>query len=100
MFTMAQVMQMMSQTGLNQPTCNFCGGPHFSANCNSGGMFTSSTPSYFTHHEEVDYVGNAPRQQNNPYSNTYNPGWQNHPNFGWSNNTNQGPSGFQRPYSQ
>ena len=63
-------------------------------------MFASSTLSPFTHHEEVDYVGNAPRQQNNPYSNTYNPGWQNHPNFGWSNNTNQGSSGFQRPYSQ
>ncbi|EOY08940.1 Uncharacterized protein TCM_024233 [Theobroma cacao] len=23
--------------------------------------------------------------QNNPYSNTYNPGWKNHPNFSWAN---------------
>ncbi|CAL8988178.1 unnamed protein product [Prunus brigantina] len=37
---------------------------------------------------------------NDPYSNTYNPGWRNHPNFKWSNNSNvqqpQGPPpGFQ-----
>ena len=33
----------------------------------------------------VNYVGNFNRQpQNNPYSNTYNPGWQQHPNFSWS----------------
>ncbi|CAA0805906.1 Unknown protein, partial [Striga hermonthica] len=25
---------------------------------------------------------------NDPYSNTYNPGWRNHPNFSWSNNNN------------
>ncbi|KAI4347750.1 hypothetical protein L6164_008533 [Bauhinia variegata] len=30
--------------------------------------------------EEVNYVGN-----NNPYSNTYNPGWRNHSNFSWKN---------------
>ncbi|GLU07084.1 hypothetical protein SLE2022_240580 [Rubroshorea leprosula] len=38
-------------------------------------------------------------QQNNPYSNTYNPGWKNHPNFSWSNNQNivKQPPGFQQP---
>ncbi|XP_021279860.1 uncharacterized protein LOC110413413 [Herrania umbratica] len=40
--------------------------------------------------ESVQFVGNFNRQQNNPYSNTYNPGWRNHPNFSWSNNA--GPS--------
>ena len=25
----------------------------------------------------------APRPGNDPYSNTYNPGWRNHPNFSW-----------------
>src|SRR5262249_54549399 len=30
-------------------------------------------------------------QQNNPYSNTYNPGWRNHPNFSWSNQQNPRP---------
>ncbi|MDV3153251.1 MAG: hypothetical protein Q8755_02625, partial [Candidatus Phytoplasma australasiaticum] len=32
-------------------------------------------------HEQVDFMGNQYRPQNNPYSNTYNPGWKNHPNF-------------------
>ncbi|XP_073120529.1 uncharacterized protein [Henckelia pumila] len=35
---------------------------------------------------EVDaenFMGNQGRQQYNPYSNTYNPGWKNHPNFSW-----------------
>ncbi|KAK8690650.1 hypothetical protein V6N13_074181 [Hibiscus sabdariffa] len=30
-------------------------------------------------------VGNYNRSENNPYSNTYNPGWRQHPNFSWSN---------------
>ena len=40
--------------------------------------------------EQANYVGNQfqGRQANNPYSNTYNSGWQNHPNFLWSNNNN------------
>ncbi|XP_017974466.1 PREDICTED: uncharacterized protein LOC108661548 [Theobroma cacao] len=38
----------------------------------------------------VQFMGNFNKQQNNPYSNTYNPGWKNHPNFSWNNNT--GPS--------
>ena len=29
----------------------------------------------------VDYVGSSSHPQNNPYSNTYNPGWRNHLNF-------------------
>ncbi|PRQ50501.1 hypothetical protein RchiOBHm_Chr2g0133891 [Rosa chinensis] len=35
--------------------------------------------------EQVNQVGNfVPRnQRNDPYSNTYNPGWRNHPNFSW-----------------
>ncbi|KAI3754863.1 hypothetical protein L1987_54655 [Smallanthus sonchifolius] len=42
--------------------------------------------------EQVDFVGTN-RPQNNPYSNTYNPGWKNHPKFRWKDN-NQGQSGF------
>ena len=51
--------------------------------------------------EQVDYLGNPVRPQNNPYSNTYNPGWRNHPNFSWSNPAYRGGNapapGFQRP---
>ena len=41
--------------------------------------------------EEVNAMNNFnPRPRNDPYSNTYNPGWRNHPNFSWSNNQNTG----------
>jgi len=36
--------------------------------------------------EQVNVFQNySPRPQNNPYSNTYNPGWRNHPNFSYRN---------------
>ncbi|KAK8694694.1 hypothetical protein V6N13_072241 [Hibiscus sabdariffa] len=38
-----------------------------------------------TMHESASYVGNYNRNANNPYSNTYNPGWRQHPNFSWGN---------------
>ncbi|KAK8498802.1 hypothetical protein V6N12_066943 [Hibiscus sabdariffa] len=38
-----------------------------------------------TMHESASYVGNYNRNDNNPYSNTYNPGWRQHPNFSWGN---------------
>ena len=41
----------------------------------------------------VNYVGNFNRQpQNNPYSNTYNPGWKQHPNFSWSSQNRNAPA--------
>ena len=45
--------------------------------------------SYNQQDETVNYVNNFNRQRNNPYSNTYNSGWKNHPNFAWSNNLGQ-----------
>jgi len=53
--------------------CDLCGGGHKSIECQVGNPFQQA--------EQVDYVGNPLRQQGNPYSNTYNPGWRNHPNF-------------------
>ncbi|KAF7821267.1 DNA-directed DNA polymerase [Senna tora] len=40
--------------------------------------------------ESVQYLAN--RNANNPYFNTYNSGWRNHPNFSWSQNQGTGPS--------
>ena len=38
-------------------------------------------------------MGNFNRQpQNNPYSNTYNPGWKQHPNFSWSDQNRNTPA--------
>ncbi|XP_022024854.1 uncharacterized protein LOC110925193 [Helianthus annuus] len=69
-----------------QSSCEQCGVSHEPGTCEQGVMFTG--------HEEVDYMGNQIRPQNNPYSNTYNLGWKNHPNFGWkSGSGNQNPLG-------
>ncbi|XP_021980711.1 uncharacterized protein LOC110876859 [Helianthus annuus] len=70
-----------------QSSCEQCGVSHEPGTCEQGVMFTG--------HEEVDYLGNQIRPQNNLYSNTYNPGWKNHQNFGWkSNSGNQNPLGY------
>ncbi|KAG8488716.1 hypothetical protein CXB51_016697 [Gossypium anomalum] len=50
--------------------------------------------------EQVHYMGNNSRPQNNPYSNTYNADWRNHPNFSWGGQGNQrpqNPPSFQQP---
>ncbi|XP_075482860.1 uncharacterized protein LOC142523099 [Primulina tabacum] len=44
--------------------------------------------------DSVNYVGNQGRQQYNPYSFSYNPGWRNHPNFGWRPSENS----VEQPY--
>jgi hypothetical protein len=35
--------------------------------------------------EQTNMLNNNFRPQNNPFSNTYNPRWRNHPNFSWRN---------------
>ncbi|KAL4293894.1 hypothetical protein AHAS_Ahas18G0173700 [Arachis hypogaea] len=40
--------------------------------------------------EQANYIENSPRQNHDPYSKTYKPGWKNHPNFGWGNQQDQG----------
>jgi hypothetical protein len=84
----AQVYQIKSVS------CEICGGGHPADEC----------PMVATQqNEDVNFVGNQPRQQNNPYSNTYNPGWRQHPNFSWGGQTSGGQTtstgnqGFQRP---
>ena len=46
--------------------------------------------------EQFNFFGNQFQEKhgNNPYSNTYNPGWRNHLNFSWNNNNNMVPQGF------
>jgi hypothetical protein len=59
--------------------------------------------------EQVNAFNNFQKQSSGPYSESYNPGWRNHPNFSWKQNqpTNQGgaphaenhyPSGFPPTY--
>ncbi|KAL4280726.1 hypothetical protein GQ457_03G013620 [Hibiscus cannabinus] len=54
--------------------CDLCNANHNSLEC-------PQNP------ESSFYVGNFNRN-NNPYSNTYNPGWKQHPNFSWNNQGN------------
>ncbi|XP_020417839.1 uncharacterized protein LOC109948603 [Prunus persica] len=81
----------LSVNAINTSTnfgCELCAGPHPSSECTKGNPFASA--------EQVNQVGEFNRQRNNPYSNTYNPGWRNHPNFSWSNthNVQRPPPGF------
>ncbi|KAG8491810.1 hypothetical protein CXB51_015017 [Gossypium anomalum] len=76
--------------------------PVMRCNSSGGGLPTEYPPfNPTTEKEQVNYIGNNNfRSQNNPYSNTYNAGWKNHPNFSWSGQGNQrpqNPQGFQQP---
>ncbi|XP_048492988.1 uncharacterized protein LOC125493566 [Beta vulgaris subsp. vulgaris] len=64
LFTKMSNVNSMSTT----MPCNLCGGAHLTAEC--------------ANVEQAQYVSNFNKHpQNDPYSNTYNPGWRNHPNF-------------------
>ena len=61
-----------------QEVCALCASPnHFVSECPAVPQFSEFM------HEQVQQapVQQARRLGNDPYSNTYNPGWRNHPNF-------------------
>ena len=77
--SMSNLLKNMSMRGNLQPapmgqvaavSCVFCGDEHTFDSC-------PSNP------ESICYLGNQNLSRNNPYSNSYNPGWRNHPNFSW-----------------
>ena len=39
-------------------------------------------------HEQAHALNSLQRPNHNPYSQTYNPGWRNHPNFNWKSDNN------------
>ena len=96
---LAQVANLSKQirsltiNGIHTPVevCNICNGEHASMDCHMGNSLIPSQP------EHAQFIGNYNRQQNNPFSNTSNPGWQNHMNFSWKNSQNvmKQPPGFQ-----
>ncbi|KAK2428208.1 hypothetical protein QL285_026743 [Trifolium repens] len=74
--------QSASQAQVNAAqgvTCDFCHQNHANGECFPAGS------------EEALYLANFRKSNpnNNPFSNTYNKGWRDHPNFGWGGNTNQ-----------
>ncbi|XP_040375186.1 uncharacterized protein LOC121052996 [Rosa chinensis] len=82
--------------------------PQVCSICSYSDHTTDRCPMSTLSEEQVNFVG-QPRHKYDPYSNTYNPGWKDHPNFRWNNNDNvvrstQGvyntPPGFQAPRQQ
>ncbi|XP_071729286.1 uncharacterized protein [Rutidosis leptorrhynchoides] len=76
-----------------QEVCEICGDPsHFSYGCRNG------IPPV-NHHIVAEHVNEVQGRRFDPYSNTYNSGWRNHPNFSWSNNNalNANQGNQQRP---
>ncbi|XP_052298373.1 uncharacterized protein LOC102614752 [Citrus sinensis] len=73
--------------------------------CNSNDHFTQECPTLPALKECLNDQANVINTFNkpNPYSQTYNPGWKNHPNFSWRNNNNAQssqappPQNFQNP---
>lgn len=57
--------------------CEHCGGHHGYRLCPFVDVNSLSM-------EQAQVIGNFPRP-NNPYSNSYNPRWRNHPNLSWRN---------------
>ncbi|XP_078166211.1 uncharacterized protein LOC144560859 [Carex rostrata] len=78
-------------------SCDNCGtGDHSTLECQFG-----NSQSQESEIEQVNALNGFGRPQNDPFSNTYNPGWRNHPNFSWKNNNpnaipqqNNQPPGF------
>jgi len=64
-------------SSLPHPSCEICGYiDHLTEHCQVGSLFAQNTS------DQVNYVNNFnPRPTNDPYSNTYNLGWRNHPNL-------------------
>jgi hypothetical protein len=75
-------------------SCLVCASPlHQAQSCPSMAVFSEM--------EQVNAFNNFQKHSTGPYSETYNPGWRNHPNFSWKQNqpTNQGgfPPTYQNP---
>ncbi|KAL5580498.1 hypothetical protein UlMin_012940 [Ulmus minor] len=62
--------------------------------CNGLDHTSRECPTYFEIKEikeECNALGIPFRKTYNPYSNTFNPGWKNHPNFSWRSNAQPSP---------
>ncbi|XP_057440003.1 uncharacterized protein LOC130731798 [Lotus japonicus] len=85
---MAEIQNQMKTTKVGgriaKVECVTCGGQHDSEDC------TETRPE-----EEVKAMGQA---RNDPFSNTYNPGWRNHPNFSWRQSNNGQGGMYQRQF--
>ncbi|XP_073121648.1 uncharacterized protein [Henckelia pumila] len=72
--------------------CEKCGVEHFTKDCKTGNL------SYQPDGGMMNHVGNKNRPRNDPFSNTCNPEWKQHPNFscGGQNNRSYGNQNYGR----
>ncbi|XP_020262408.1 uncharacterized protein LOC109838369 [Asparagus officinalis] len=89
----------VASTSISCEICGYVG--HSALQCQLGNPPSIDTSG----NEQVNYVNNF-NQKGDPFSNTYNPGWRNHPNFSYRNPpgnpmpaSNFGPPGFRAPQS-
>ncbi|CAL2280276.1 unnamed protein product [Prunus armeniaca] len=54
--------------------------------CSDNSHPTNNCPLSDLTQEQANQINSFQKPRHDPYSNTYNPGWKNHPNFSWSNN--------------
>ncbi|XP_075489529.1 uncharacterized protein LOC142528372 [Primulina tabacum] len=79
---------------LQEISCEKCGGEHFVKDCQD------DNPFYVQNEAPVNQVGVQNRSRNDPYSNTYNPGWRQHPNFSWGGQNSQNRPQGEQPYGK
>jgi hypothetical protein len=83
----------IAHTSTQLESCSFCFSTmHHVNDCPTTGNYTDVS------HEQVNAAFS--RSGNDLYSNTYNPGWRNHPNFSWKNSTSRNPTPGQHNQAQ
>ena len=78
------MMGQASSSSIANEACAVCG------NHNHMTMHCPANEQGVEYREQAHSMNSYNQRQNNPYSNTYNPGWRNHPNFSWNNGNTQG----------
>ncbi|XP_063938129.1 uncharacterized protein LOC135147973 [Daucus carota subsp. sativus] len=85
-----EIKELKSGSSSTVALCEICdtqGNTQYACQYNSSDMAMEQANALYNQNQ---------RQQYNPYSNTYNPGWKDHPNFSYKNNQAQSqPPGFQ-----
>ncbi|KAL5562245.1 hypothetical protein UlMin_031992 [Ulmus minor] len=82
-----------SNSSVETVSCVLCGGGHVYDDCPNNPVSVN----YVGNYNSGNYNSGSYNRGNNPYSNTYNLGWRQHPNFSWSNQTGQSSNNPNRP---
>ncbi|GAV75739.1 LOW QUALITY PROTEIN: hypothetical protein CFOL_v3_19215, partial [Cephalotus follicularis] len=76
--TIGMLPMQSTQTSIAQEACALCASPkHYMSDCSLAVQY----PEFIQ--EQAQAIQGFSRLGNDPFSNTYNPGWRNQPNFSW-----------------